>query len=289
MPRLLCLLAVLLALIGAPAHGQRLQGQLLDLETNEPLIGGLITLLSPDGRDLVTAVTDAEGKWVIEIPGPGTYQVSARHLGYRPWVHGPIAIAGDDDLVAVYHLGRHAVTLDPIEVSAQTMERYLAAAGFYERQRADFGHFITPADIERRQPTLITDLFSGLAGVNVMSAASGSVGGRVVQLRGSNLVQGGVCRPRIFVDGILFARGDSRLRRPVRAEATERRPDDEVQRLDQSLNIDDIGHPSTIAAIEVYRSATQVPVQFGGTSVETLCGVIVVWTRAGSARERAGP
>ncbi len=41
-----------------------------------------------------------------------------------------------------------------------------------------------------------------------------------------------------------------------------------------------------ILAIEVYRSATEVPVQFGGTSVETLCGVIVIWTRTGSARVR---
>jgi hypothetical protein len=47
------------------------------------------------------------------------------------------------------------------------------------------------------------------------------------------------------------------------------------------LTIDDIAHPSTIAAIEVYRSGVQVPVQFGGNSVETQCGVIVVWTRVG--------
>jgi hypothetical protein len=57
-----------------------------------------------------------------------------------------------------------------------------------------------------------------------------------------------------------------------------------LERLGPGLSLDDIGHPSTIAAIEVYRSATQVPVQFGGASVETLCGVIVVWTRTGRLR-----
>jgi hypothetical protein len=54
--------------------------------------------------------------------------------------------------------------------------------------------------------------------------------------------------------------------------------------MDEALSLDDIGHPSTIAAVEVYRSASQVPVQFGGTSVETLCGVIVIWTRTGRLR-----
>ena len=63
--------------------------------------------------------------------------------------------------------------------------------------------------------------------------------------------------------------------------ATEARLESLMQRVDQAISLDDIGHPSTIAAIEIYRSATQVPVQFGGASVETLCGVIVIWTRTG--------
>jgi hypothetical protein len=78
----------------------------------------------------------------------------------------------------------------------------------------------------------------------------------------------------------MYSRGDSRPVRVRPSDATERAVDLE-QRMDEALSLDDIGHPSTIAAIEVYRSATQVPVQFGGTSVETLCGVIVIWTRTG--------
>ncbi|MGH7529331.1 MAG: carboxypeptidase regulatory-like domain-containing protein [Gemmatimonadales bacterium] len=281
-------LALLMQLDGAAdaARAQRLQGRLLDLDTDQPLPAGLVTLVAFDGRHLLTAVTDGGGHWAFDVPGPGVYYVSAKRLGYRPWVDGPIDIRAGDTLTAVYHLGRIAVTLDPVEVSAQQMERFLSQAGFYERQRADFGHYITPAEIERRQATRITDLLSALPGVNLVDVAGG-VGGPAIQLRGSNLAQGGLCRPRIFVDGILYARGDSRPRRDDdEGEATELRIEEEIQRLDQGISIDDIGHPSTIAAIEVYRSATQVPVQFGGSSVETLCGVIVVWTRAGSMRAR---
>ena len=78
----------------------------------------------------------------------------------------------------------------------------------------------------------------------------------------------------------------SRPRRADPTRATERSAEEEIQRVDQTLSIDDIGPASLILAIEVYRSATEVPVQFGGTSVETLCGVIVIWTRTGSARVR---
>lgn len=275
------------ALLGtaAEASAQRLQGRLLDVETEQPLYAGLITLLTSNGREIGTAVTDAAGQWSLAVPGPGAYYVSARRLGYRPWVHGPFDVQATDSLTAVYHLGRLPVTLDPVEVSAQEMERFLNQAGFYDRQRADFGHFITPGDIDRRQATRITDLLSSLPGVKLV--ATGNVGGLALQLRGSNLSEGGLCRPRVFVDGLLFARGDARpARSTTDAAATEQRIEDQIQRVDQGFSLDDIGHPSTIAAIEVYRSASQVPVQFGGASVETLCGVIVVWTRAGSMRAR---
>ena len=286
-PRFVAVFAMLTALQGAAAGvwGQRLEGRLLDLDTEQPLYAGLVTLMSATGTPLVTAVTDVNGQWALAVPGPGAYYVSAKRLGYRPWVHGPIAIQAGDSLTTVYHLGRLPVLLDPVEVSALELERYLNLMGFYERQRADFGHYVTPADIDRRQASRVTDLLSALPGVKVV--ASGGVGGRAIQLRGSNLSEGGLCRPRVYVDGLLYARGDSRPRRTTTDQAaTEQRIEDDIQRIDQGISLDDIGHPSTIAAIEVYRSASQVPVQFGGASVETLCGVIVVWTRAGSMRAR---
>lgn len=274
-------------LAGAPpASTQRLRGRLLDVESGEPLVAGFVSLLSLAGTTLVTAVSDREGHWLLEMPAPGTYYVSAKRIGYQPWVSGPIAVKAGDDFSAVYHLQRLAVALDPVEVTARATRRFLELAGFYDRQRSDFGYFITPDFIERRQPVRITDLLSGLPGVSLVQTGTGSVGQVAVRLRGSDIAQGGLCRPRVFVDGLLFARGDSRARRADATRPTERSAEDEIQHVDQSLSIDDIGPGTVIAAIEVYRSAAEVPVQFGGTSVETLCGVIVIWTRTGSARAR---
>lgn len=281
-------MATVLVVVGGvhPAAAQVLRGRLLDLASDQPVGAGLLTLLTADSISIATAVSDADGHWLLEVPAAGLYYIQAKRMGYQPWTDGPVEVKQGEDLDFVFHLRRLPVMLDPIDVTAEATHRYLELSGFYRRQRSDFGHFVTPEAIEQRQAANVTDLLRGLPGVNVMSMTEGSVGPRSVQLRGSNLSHGGVCRPRVFVDGIMYARGDSR---PVRLEEsfdTEALLDDALQEIDQGLSIDDVGHPSTIAGIEVYRSGSQVPVQFGGTSIATQCGVIVIWTRTGRMRVR---
>jgi hypothetical protein len=217
------------------------------------------------------------------VPQAGVYYIVAERLGYARRVSEPVAVGAASELSAVFHLEPVAVLLDPIEVRAAAVRRYLEYTGFFERQRGNFGHFVTPADIERRQASRLTDLMTAIPGVQRVAASGGSAGPAQILLRGSSLSQGGMCRPRVFVDGLMYSRGDSRPVRIREGDATER-AEDILERMDQALSIDDIGHPSTIAAIEIYRSASQVPVMFGGSSVETLCGVIVIWTHTGRAR-----
>lgn len=279
------LAAVVLALaIVPPGSAQQLHGRVLDWESREPIAASVVSLVAANGAQIAAAASDDAGHWNIEVPAPGRYYLSAKRIGYQPWTSAPLDVTQSDDLAFVVRLRRVAITLHPIEVSAQSMRRYLERAGFYERQRADFGHFITPEAIDKRRAARITDLLLSVPGVNLVRMTTGSVGALFVQLRGSNISDGGVCRPRVFVDGVLFARGDSRPARPEGNASVERRVEEQIQQLDQGMSLDDIGHPSTIAAIEVYRSATQVPVQFGGTSVGTLCGAIVFWTKTGTQR-----
>jgi hypothetical protein len=229
-----------------------------------------------------SAFTDDDGSWTFQLPRPGVYFLEAQRIGYETWIAGPLNVAEGDDLLFIYHLRPKPIELDPIEVTVAATRRHLETAGFYERQRSDFGTFLGPEEIARKRAPRITDLLMGLPGVRMVSMTTGSVGGRFIQLRGSSISQGGVCRPRIFVDGLLYAKGDSK---PIeRREGEETELDEIMEALDQGLSIDDIAPPSDLAGVEVYRSAVQVPVQFGGTSVETLCGVIVFWTKRGTAR-----
>lgn len=276
-----CLMAALLLPAATrSASAQHIRGRLLDLETNRPIPAGVLTLHSADSSIVVTAVSDADGHLRLNAPRAGSYYIAARRLGYRPWISGPVKIEAGAELNSVFHLQPMPVTLDPITANAVAIRRNLEFNGFFERQQSNFGHFLTPEAIERRQAVRITDLLTAIPGVQLVVGGSGNVGPAQIALRGSSLTDGALCRPRVFVDGLMYARGDSRPVRVRASDATEREADME-RRMDQALSLDDIGHPSAVAAIEVYRSASQVPVQFGGTSVETLCGVIVIWTRTG--------
>ena len=278
--------ALLLAGTDGASGQQHMRGRLLDVDSNEPVAAGSLELLAEDSSIVARTMSDAEGNWRLDVPRPGRYYVVARHPGYQPWTSTPVDVAAGDGLNAVFHIKRLAVKLDPIEVRAEAVRQYLEVSGFFERQRSNFGHFLTPEAIQKRQATRVTDLLTAIPGVQRVALAGGSVGPAQIQLRGSSLSQGGLCRPRVFVDGLMYSTGDSRPIRRNDADATERAEDDLLRRMDQAISLDDLGHPSIIAGIEVYRSASQVPVQFGGTSVDTLCGVIVIWTHTG--RMRAG-
>jgi hypothetical protein len=220
-------------------------------------------------------MSDSGGQWTLHAPEPGHYFIAVRRLGYRPFVSGAMNIPARDAANTVFRLEQLPVTLNPVAAHAAAIRRNLELNGFFERQKANFGHFVAPDAIDRRQASRLTDVLSTIPGVQLI--ASGNVGPTQIGLRGGSATGGALCRPRVFVDGLMYTRGDSR---PVRVRSTTATEQGDIEeRVDRALSLDDIGHPTTIAAIEVYRSATQVPVQFGGTSVETLCGVIVIWTR----------
>lgn len=267
----------------APSRGQVLRGRLLDLDTNRPIEGGVIRLIPEEGDDVVSVVTQADGSYVLRAPRPGRYYVEARRIGYRSWIDGPVELSASDDWETAYHLRALPVELQPVEArgEAASFSPALLRVGFYERQKADFGHFITRDEIEKRSPPRLTDLLNSVPGVRIMPSGAG-LGRATVSFRGSILSEGGACHPRVYIDGLVVIRGDARMRGldvqgfpEVATEANgggTKRPE---------IALDDVVMPEDVEALEVYRRGTQVPARFGGTSTSTQCGVIVIWTRQG--------
>lgn len=277
---------VLLLLFGHPGPGdaQTLRGRLLDLDTNEPVPGGVVTLIDSLGARVQTVVTGDDGVYVFPDVRPGHYLVEARRIGYRMWVDGPIVLEDGEEWESEFHLQAIPVQLDPVEVTAPATayEAYLQRVGFYERQKSDFGHFITRRDIEARAPERMSDLLHSIPGVQALPSTSG-LSRAGIGFRGSRLSQGGACHPRVYIDGLIVIRGDAR----ARGLDVQGFPDfaTEVRRTDPSLRgeiaLDDFLMPEDVQAVEVYRRASEVPARFGGTSTETQCGVIAIWTRRG--------
>lgn len=278
-------IGLLAAVVAGSVEGQVVRGRLLDLTTSEPIEGGVLTLILNGTSRLRSVVTGPDGGYVLEAPAPGVYFVEARRLGYRAWIDGPIELVDGDDWETEYRLQSAAIMLDPVEVVAEVarLEARLSNVGFYERQRSDFGHFMGREEIVRRRAGRVTDLLSSLPGVRLVPSATG-LGRNAIELRGSLMVRGNMCHPRVFVDGILIIRGDARQAGlDVHGFPEERTTELQfAQGEREEIAIDDVVVPEDILAVEVYRSASQVPVQFGGTSMDTQCGVIVIWTKTGA-------
>ncbi len=112
---------------------------------------------------------------------------------------------------------------------------------FYEhkQQRASFGRFLEQHDIRRLGPNNPSELFRNIPGVVLAT----SVEGNTLRIRG--------CQPMVWVDG-------------------QRVP---------GAELDEVIHPSEIAAIEFYPSNAGIPAQYLERS-NRLCGSVLVWTRS---------
>jgi hypothetical protein len=111
---------------------------------------------------------------------------------------------------------------------------------FYEhkQQRGSFGRFIEQREIQRLGPTNPSDLFRSVPGIVIRTGS----GGNTLRIRG--------CQPMVWVDG-------------------QRVP---------GAELDEVIHPSEIAAIEFYPSNAGIPAQYQERE-NRLCGLILVWTR----------
>lgn len=280
------LLVAVLALGFAPAaSAQRVHGRLVDLETRAPLAGGLVTLRTAGGERIGSVAATNEGRFEIRAPGAGLFYVEVNRLGYQLLRDGPFELETGGDREVLYSLRRQVFRLAPIEVTAENARRnaYLEQVGFYERQKSDFGRYITRSEIETRRPHRFSDLMKMIPGVRVVPSATG-IGGSSLQLRGSLLSHGGGCEPQVVVDGLIVIRGTARPWRPADDASVDRATEQALPQLDpdrEQISIDDVVMPDDVEAIEVFRSGVQVPARFGGTSTSTQCGVIVIWTRRG--------
>jgi Carboxypeptidase regulatory-like domain/TonB-dependent Receptor Plug Domain len=264
-----------------PLSAQVIRGRVIEAGTEKPVPGARVTAHLVEDTTGRLAVTDDEGRFELRLRVPGAYLVDVARLGYRPQHRGPLDLRRGQVISFDVVLPVVPLTLDPVTVQAQVNATMLQQVGFYGRMRSDFGHFITRDQIEARRARRASDLLGVIPGVSVLPDRR-SPGQVRVQMRGSRLAEGGMCSPRVFVDGLVAIRGDARPPGPTGDQQNneeQRSLGDDPRSPEPEL--DDVVRPDDIEAIEVYRSASQVPAEFGGASMFTRCGVIVIWTRRG--------
>ncbi|MBW3570380.1 MAG: carboxypeptidase regulatory-like domain-containing protein [Gemmatimonadetes bacterium] len=238
------------AVVGVPRQ-RGIAGRVLDEETGRPVGGATVTLLSSRELRAGRAVTDSAGHFHLRVRQADGYQLRAERVGYRPATSGAITVMPDDTVQVELRLSTEAVLLAPLTVvaaSRQVMRDHQLAGFEWRRQRQPFGRFMGPDEIARINPFHASDVLQQMPMVRLEPGESRF--DRIITLPGR---RGGRCIPSVYLDG-----------RPVR--------------LFQGLTIDDLVSGKSVAAVELYSSASSAPGEFPPRD-NWFCGVLVIWTK----------
>lgn len=207
------------------ATGVRIQGEVIDHETREPLRTAAVSLGSGPGGTLGvgTRVTNEEGRFLFRSVPPGSYRLSVTLLGYERLVD-TLQVTAGADLEMTLPLSVDPVRLEPIVVDVERRSRDLR--GFEERSMNRPQIFtITREEMDVQRPRFLTDVLASVPGGRIGPAP---YGGKTILLRGD-------CLPSVFIDRV---------------------------RMPNTEGIDLLVSPNNVEAIEVFH-AFDLPVEFG--------------------------
>src|SRR5688572_15519038 len=129
--------------------------------TGQAIIGAQITI--PGAK--VLAESDDSGRFQLAKVPPGMLTLRFRRLGYLPDTVELLILAGKSIPLEVT-LTRLTVELTPVVITGRT-DLTGWRAGFYQRKTLGTGHFYTSDDIDKRNPSMMSDMFRMIPGVSV--------------------------------------------------------------------------------------------------------------------------
>jgi hypothetical protein len=268
-PRLLPLGACLLA--ATPLAAQTVRGKVLDAATGEGVAQAEVQALS-EGHDLGRARTAADGSFEMRLRTAGTVRIQARRTGYAVTLTGDLPVEMRETVEVEVRMSAAAVAMEPLRVTARVeppRRRSLEVNGFYERERKGTGKFLRREDLAsshtNRSNQTLGQVLSRVPGALISYQGPNQyvyfqrngtpVVRRTSTAQGTNARWGApnnACLPRVFLDGARVI-------------------------YDAQTDINGIVDMDQVEAVEVFRSASEIPVQYNDNNSQ--CGVIVIWTR----------
>lgn len=242
--RLLITGILMLCAAASGAEAQVVSGVVVDERSRTAVAGAEVELLPERQRDGARVRTDSTGRFALPAPRAGMYRLQVRHESYMTYQVDSVQIGIGEVVSLEIRMGRDAVPLQPLVVTARRTAMYMA--GFEDRRKAGFGRFLTREDFDVHASTRVSDLLRNLQGLSFRSAGGG---GSMIYMRGGT----GLCQPAIWLDGVQV-------------------------RQYPGNTMDDILTPDIIEAVEMYTSVASAPTQY----LSGPCGVLMLWTRRGS-------
>jgi hypothetical protein len=239
------------------AHNAAFTGTVLSSGKREPL-GGVEVLLSGLG---MSAHTSDSGAFRINDIPPGAHVVQLRRVGYAPLTLQLGFVAGD--ITERQFLLAKVQTLDSVVVAASRA----AIPEFEERRKLGIGHFIGRDELAKQESRRMSEVLARVGGLRLERAFGGNQAwvkaGRGQQTNykpdvfSASMGAKAGCYADVWLDGVRVYAG--RDNEPL-------------------FDINSI-QPALLEGVEYYAGAAQIPARF--TRVNSVCGVLVVWTRRG--------
>lgn len=272
-------IALLAVGVAAPLQAQSaLVGYVRDSSSAKGLPGAEVTV----GNDK-KARTDKDGRYIIRDVPNGAQHVQVRLVGFAP-VDTTFEFANKPK-EGIFFLGKPAVMLDSVVSTGR--QKGLPGAGFEgfaERRKAGFGKFIDSTELRANEHRQLADLLNNIPSVFVTVPATctptmtlGCSKRVAVSRKGG---QDTYCAYQVVLDGTVLERGAVVENLPAPPfsppNVVQAYNDAKEKSWSRTFDLNSISI-SNLAGVEIYRSAADAPMIFGGDT--SGCGVLVLWTR----------
>lgn len=253
-----------LLVVSSPLPGQAVLTGLVREDATGRLLSGVEILVEGSSR---STVSDKAGEYAFKSVPRGSQVVLFRSVGFRPFrIRVELGEGAVTRLDA--NLVPFAIRLDPLVVAGEPKQpRGMGREAFEERRRLGFGKFIDSLELRRSEDRRLSDLLRGHKGIVI------------AQNRFAISARTGCYMQIIYDEQTVYSPAMYAPSVPVPAGATSRATRSARAILQPTpLDINTFA-VSGLEAVEVYRSLSDTPLQFGGAAAG--CGTLVLWSRRG--------
>jgi len=251
-PGLIGLLLVANTAMGGSQETRKVTGTVRDS-------GGTgIPYVNIDGGPRYRTLSNAVGEFALVVPAGEAFDVAVRRIGFLP---GSFRVEPGTDTTVSVVLQPLAVLMETQVIRAREQVRNLATRGFYARMAeqergALVGEFVTPEEIEMRNPQRVTQLLEQRRGITVRRVGRCQVFVQCYRVMGPNN-----CVATVYLDG-------HRLNRLADAAASD---------ASAAPALDELITANSVSGIEIYPRGSSAPPRY--QALAGTCSIIVIWTK----------
>lgn len=254
-------LAALLLIGPSVSQAQVINGRVLEVGTDRPIVGASLRLYDDKGVTQAIAIADGSGTFTLRAPRAGQYRVRAERIGYATSTSVFFEVRSDPPMSMTVTLAPHGITLDTLRVTAESLVLEPGHSQFRRRCKAETANCFSSARIARTGATRVSDVFESVSGFAVRSeGALVAAGQRKYQPND-------------------MSRQATRVRSPFGWGCFVILLDHHGRLTHQDLNEIDL---DDVAGIEIYASYREVPTELRQSFFASQfwgCGVGIVWRK----------